>query len=48
MKIDQYKKYKDLPEQKQSKIKEVLYIMDQFWTGEAAYHEVSMMQAGEN
>ena len=44
----QSKKYKDLPEQEQRKIKEILFIMDQFCIGEAAYHEVSMTQAGEN
>lgn len=42
------KKYKDLSEEEQRKVKEVLLIKDQFCIGEAAYHEVIMTQAGEN
>ena len=42
------KSYKDLPEPEQQKIKEVLLIRDMFCVGEAAYHELTMIPAGEN
>lgn len=40
--------YNDLPELEKTRIKEILSIMDRFCIGEAAYHEVTMTQAGEN
>jgi hypothetical protein len=39
--------YKDLPEAEKQKIKEVLLIQDKFCVGEAAYHELSMIPAGQ-
>ena len=43
----QRKNYKDLPEAAKQRIKEVLPIQDKFCTGEAAYHELTMVPAGE-
>ena len=42
------KRYKDLPEEEKTRIKEILLIVDQFCIGEAAYHEITMTPAGEN
>lgn len=39
--------YKDLPEAEKQKIKEVLLIQDKFCVGEATYHELSMIPAGQ-
>ena len=39
--------YKDLPEAEKQKIKEVVLIQDKFCVGEAAYHELSMIPAGQ-
>ena len=44
----QNKKYNELAEMEKKRIKEILFIMDHFCIGEAAYHEVTMTQAGEN
>ena len=41
------KNFKDLPEAEQNKIKEVLLIQDKFCIGEASYHELTMIPAGE-
>lgn len=39
--------YKDLPEDEQDKIKQILFIQDKFCIGEAAYHELTMTTAGD-
>lgn len=44
----QKKKYKDLPEAEKQKIKQILLIQDKFCIGEAAYHELTMIPAGES
>ena len=44
----QTKQYKDLPDAEKQKIKEVLYIQDKFCIAEAAYHELTMIPAGES
>ena len=36
------KSYKDLSAQDQEKVKSVLYILDKFCIGDAAYHELTM------
>ena len=41
------KSFKDLPDEDQDKIKEVLFIQDRFSIGEAVYHELKMTQSGE-
>ena len=40
------KMYKDLSEREKSRVEEILYIVDQFCIGEAAYHELTMAPAG--
>ena len=42
------KRYKDLSEEEKQRIQEILFIVDQFCIGEAAYHEITMTPAGEN
>lgn len=37
------KSYKDLSAQDQEKVKSVLYILDKFCIGDAAYHELTMV-----
>ena len=39
-------KYEALPEMEKTKIKEVLYIMDRFCVGDAAYHALSEKENG--
>jgi hypothetical protein len=39
--------FKDLPEDDQEKIQQILFITDKFCIGEAAYHELTMMDGGE-
>ena len=39
--------YQDLPEEEKDKIKQILFIMDKFSIGEAAYHELTMTAVGE-
>lgn len=41
------KAFKDLPEDEQAKLKQILFIQDKFCVGEAAYHELTMTEAGE-
>ena len=41
------KSYKDLPDEDQQDIQQVLYIMDKFCIGEAAYHELTCCPGGE-
>lgn len=36
------KGYKDLPKEEQEKVRNILFIMDKFCIGEAAYHELTM------
>ena len=45
--ISTRKGFKDLSEEERNKIKEILLIVDQFCIGEAAYHQLSIMPAGE-
>lgn len=35
--------YKDLPEEEQQKVRNILFILDKFCIGEAAYHELTMV-----
>ena len=42
------KKYDDLPEVDKTRVKELLFIMDQFCISDAAYHEVTMQESGKN
>ena len=42
------KRYKHLSEEEKQRIQEILFIVDQFCIGEAAYHEITMTPAGEN
>ncbi|KXJ10506.1 hypothetical protein AC249_AIPGENE18777 [Exaiptasia diaphana] len=42
------KKFKDLPEDEQNKLKQILFIQDKFCIGEAAYHELCMTPSGES
>ena len=44
----QKKKYQDLPDAEKQKIKEVLLVRDMFCIAEAAYHELTMIPAGES
>ena len=39
--------YKDLPDEEQQDIQQVLFIMDKFCIGEAAYHELTCCPGGE-
>ena len=39
--------YKDLPEKEKEDIQQVLFIMDKFCIGEAAYHELTCCAGGE-
>lgn len=41
------KSYKDLPDEEQQDIQQVLFIMDKFGIGEAAYHELTCCPGGE-
>lgn len=45
--ISTRKGFKDLSEEERNIIKEILLIVDQFCIGEAAYHQLTMMPAGE-
>lgn len=38
--------YKDLPDEKKTKIKEVLHILDKFCVGDAAYHALTQIECG--
>jgi hypothetical protein len=40
--------YKDLPEDKKENVKSVLFALDKFCVGEAAYHELTMTPGGES
>ena len=40
--------YKDLSEQDQHKVKRILFILDKFCSGNAAYHELTMGPGGED
>jgi hypothetical protein len=40
------KSYKDLSETEKEKVKQVLYVTDKFCIGEAAYHELTMVDDG--
>lgn len=42
------KGYKDLPEDKKEKVKSVLFALDKFCVGEAAYHELTMTPGGQS
>ena len=41
------KVFRDLPEEEQNKLKQILFIQDKFCIGEAAYHELTMTPGGE-
>ena len=41
------KSYKDLPDENQQDIQQVLFVMDKFCIGEAAYHELTCCPGGE-
>ena len=40
------KSFKDLPEEEKDKLKSVLFILDKFCIGDAAYHELTMCTGG--
>lgn len=42
------KAYKDLPEEEREKVQQILYFTDKFCISEAAYHELTMTEGGEN
>ena len=41
------KVFRDLPEEEQNKLKQILFIQDKFCIGESAYHELTMTPGGE-
>ncbi len=41
------KSYKELPDEDQQDIQQVLFVMDKFCIGEAAYHELTCCPGGE-
>ena len=42
------KSFKDLPEEEQKKVKNILFVLDKFCIGDAAYHELTMSDGGED
>lgn len=42
------KSYKDLTEEEQNKVKSILFLLDKFCIGDAAYHELTMCDGGED
>ena len=42
------KSFNDLSEEEQDKLKSVLFVLDKFCIGDAAYHELTMCIGGEN
>ena len=41
------KSFGNLPQEEQEKVKQILFLLDKFCIGEAAYHEITMLPEGE-